>query len=144
MNIKRYGTEYDVMLELLEGDYYRVEDVDKQIERLRKLLKEERDNSYSLGCTITKLEQQLAELQSFYTQIVNENERFCRTMQSMAEDGDVMRMQLKTLAEVVLAANTYKGIIYNAGGAGAAIMLEDACELARSIISGDVTMEGKQ
>ncbi len=38
---------------------------------------------------------------------------------------------LRTLATAVLTANYHKGIIYNFGGAAAAITIENAAEIAR-------------
>lgn len=38
---------------------------------------------------------------------------------------------LRTLATAVLTANYHKGIIYNYGGAAAAITIENAAEIAR-------------
>lgn len=48
---------------------------------------------------------------------------------------DKQQSQLKLLAEAVVA-NGYKGTIYQAGGVGASMVIEEAYTLAREIIGG--------
>lgn len=44
---------------------------------------------------------------------------------------EALRTDVKTLATAVMTANYHNGIIYNFGGAAAAITIESAAEIAR-------------
>ena len=44
---------------------------------------------------------------------------------------EALRLDIKTLATAVLTADYHKGIIYNMGGAAAAITIENAAAIAR-------------